>query len=96
VDWNPEMRAILNRFEALLQAVGSGGNVTALAQQITDGISLSRLCADINGVFDSDVQFDRQKLGRPEAWPTFRPLLLSILADISFGNNRCLSRTSRS
>lgn len=83
VNSNPPMRAILANFDAVLQAQQAGANPTQLAQQIADSISLDRLEADINQVFDDFPAFDRARVQRPEHWPAFRPLLLSILADIT-------------
>ena len=83
VNANPPMRDILNNFEQLFQAVQAGGNAMQMTRQIADSVSLSRLEADINQVFDDFPAFDRGRLDRPERWPNFRPLLLSILSDIS-------------
>ena len=81
---NQEMKVILDDFEAVLQQASQGGaDVQTLAQGLADSISLNRLEADINAEFDSHAQFDRHAVGRPEAWPNFRCLLLGILADIS-------------
>jgi hypothetical protein len=83
VNANPPMRAILASFNALLRAGQFGGNTTQPARQIADSISLRRLEAEINQVFDDFPAFDRTRVQRPENWPDFRHLLWSILADIA-------------
>jgi hypothetical protein len=85
VDWNPEMRGILDRFDALVahhaenvrkqsQGGGPATDIATLAQQLKDIISLGKLEDEINQVFGSDQHLKQTK---------FRRLLLGILADIS-------------
>jgi hypothetical protein len=80
---NPEMKVILDRFEAVVQASQSGADMQTVINQVTDSISLRKLGTEIDLVFDSDPRFDRGRVGQPEQWPDFGTLLLSILADIS-------------
>jgi len=83
VNANPPMRDILNTFEAILEAGTAGGTTMQLARQVADSVSLQKLEDDINRVFDDFPDFHRGSANRPENWPHFQPLLLSILADIA-------------
>ena len=57
--------------------------MTKLAQEVGDSVSLGSLMAEIDQVFDDFQDFERSCVGCSENWQDFRPLLLSILADIS-------------
>ena len=81
---NPETKAILDRFDGLMRA-GSYGTGGVLTQHIADAISLRRVEAEINSVFDSDPQFDRQRLRRREllaGFPAPAALYVFVLLDI--------------